>query len=135
MRSREKLFIATAAVEIGAGAFLLIAPALVIRFLLAVPKPSPEALVVGRVGGAGLLALGVDCWLSRRDRDSGSRDGLLYAMLTYNVGAFAVLAYAGSMQSMAGIVLWPAVVLHGVMAGWCVVNLPGNSTTLRRGPH
>jgi hypothetical protein len=127
MRSRERLFIATAAIEVGAGAFLLIAPALVIWFLLGVPKPSHEALVVGRVGGAGLLALGVDCWLSRRDRDSRSRSGLLYGMLTYNVSVCAVLAYAGSMQSMAGIVLWPAVVLHGVMAGWCAVNLPSGS--------
>jgi hypothetical protein len=134
MRSLENLFVATAAIEVGAGVSLLIAPALVIWLLLAVPKPSPEALVVGRVAGAGLLALGIDCWLSRRDRDSRSRDGLLYAMLTYNVGACAVLAYAGSMRSMAGIGLWPAVVLHAVMAGWCVVHLPGDSTTLRRGP-
>ena len=124
MRSRKRLFIATAAIEVGAGAILISAPALAIWFLLAVREPSREAIVVGRVCGAGLLALGIASWVARHDPWTQSQDGLLCGMLAYNIGACVVLAYAGSTQSMAGVVLWPAVALHAVMAGWCAVNLP-----------
>lgn len=123
MRSRKKLFIATAIIEVGAGLSLIIVPALVMWLLLAVREPSPEALIVGRVGGAGLLAIGIACWLACNDRDTRTQDGLLCGMLIYNVCVCAVLAYARSMLSMAGVALWPGVVLHAVMTSWCAVNL------------
>ncbi len=119
---------ATALIEVGAGLSLVSVPALVIWLLLGVREPSPEALVVGRVGGAGLLAIGVACWLARDDRGSRSQHGLLWAMLVYNVGACSVLAFAGSMLSLAGVVLWPVAGLHAVMAIWCAAAIgSGNS--------
>jgi hypothetical protein len=123
MRSQGKLFMATALIEAGTGLLLVTVPALVIALLLGVRPPSPEALIVGRVGGAGLLAIGVACWFAHDDRDSRSQYGLQWAMLVYNVGACAVLAFAGSMLSMTGVALWPAVGLHAVMAIWCALNL------------
>ena len=110
---------ATALIEVGAGMSLVSVPALAIGLLLGVREPSREALVVGRVGGAGLLAIGVACWLARDDRGSRSQRGLLWAMLVYNVGACTVLTYAGSMLSLAGVALWPAVGLHALMTVWC----------------
>jgi hypothetical protein len=123
MRSQGKLFIATAIIEVGAGLSLVSLPALAIGLLLGVREPSPEALIVGRVGGAALLAIGVACWLARDDRGGRSQHGLLWGMLIYNVGACAVLTFAGSMLRMAGVALWPGVVLHAAMAIWCAVNL------------
>ena len=123
MRSQRKLFIATAIIEVGTGLSLVCLPALVIWLLLGVGEPSPEALVVGRVGGAGLLAIGVACWLAHGDRGSRSQHGLLWGILSYNVGACVALAFAGSMMRMSGVALWPAVVLHAALTIWCAANL------------
>src|SRR5271157_6535718 len=123
MLSQRNLFITTALIEVGAGLSLLCLPTLVIWLLLAVGEPSPEALVVGRIGGAGLLAIGVACWLAHDDPGSRSQHGLLWGMLIYNVGACVVLAIAGSMMRVSGVALWPAVVLHAALTMWCVSNL------------
>ena len=48
-------------------------------------------------------------------------------MLIYDVAAAALLAYAGLVLNMVGLALWPAVVLHAALAGWCVVCLLGNT--------
>jgi hypothetical protein len=109
--------------EAGVGLSLLGLPALVIALLIGVRDPSPEALIVSRVCGSGLLALGVACWLARGDRGSPSQYGLLWAMLIYNIGTCIVLAYAGLALHMAGVALWPVVGLHAVMLVWCALNL------------
>jgi hypothetical protein len=119
---------ATALLEVVAGLSLLSVPGLAVGLLLGVREPSPEARVVGRVGGAGLLAIGVACWLARDDRGSRSQHSLLSAMLVYNVGACTVLAYAGAMLALAGVALWPTVGLHAVMTIWCLAAVgSGNS--------
>ena len=112
------LFTATALIEVGAGLSLIGLPALGIWLLLGVREPSPEALIVGRVCGAALLAIGVACWFARDDRVSPSQRGLLWAMLVYNIWVCAVLAFAGLVSQIAGVGLWPVVGLHGVMTIW-----------------
>lgn len=121
MHSKPKLFIATAIIEVGAGLVLICLPALAIWLLLGIGKPSPEALVVGRIFGTSLLAIGVVCWFA--PDDVRSQNGLGWGILTYNVGACTVLALSGWMMRMSGILLWPAVVLHAVMAIWCAAYL------------
>lgn len=123
MHSRKKLLITTAIIEVGAGLSLASVPALVIWLLLGIQEPSLEALIVGRVAGAGLLAIGTACWLASDDSGSASQHGLLWGVLIYNVGACAVLTWAGSMAPMAGIALWPAVALHALMTIWCAASL------------
>jgi hypothetical protein len=44
-------------------------------------------------------------------------------MLLYDVVAVAVLAFAGLGFGLHSVGLWPAVVLHAVMAVWCVACL------------
>jgi hypothetical protein len=44
-------------------------------------------------------------------------------MLLYNVGTVAVLTFAGIGLGLHGIALWPAVILHAVMAVWCIACL------------
>ena len=127
MRSQKNLFVATALIEVGAGLALVSLPALAIKVLLGVADPSPEALIVSRVGGAGILALAVACWLGRDDRGRGSQHGLLWAALVYNIGACSVLTLAGLGLSPAGVALWPVVALHGALTIWCALNLSGSA--------
>jgi hypothetical protein len=43
--------------------------------------------------------------------------------VVYNVGVVLVLATAGAVAGMRGVLLWPAVVLHTGLAVWCVIPL------------
>ena len=94
-------------------------PVLVIRLLLGA-EISGVAIPLGRVAGVALLGLGVACWLARGDTRSHAGRGLVIAMLVYNVGAVLILGAAGIQLPTPGIALWPAVILHSVMAVWCV---------------
>jgi hypothetical protein len=116
----------TAIIEAATGLALIAVPAIVVRLLLGA-EISGASMPLGRVAGAALLALGVACWLARDDTQSRTARGLVVAMLMYNIVATAVLAFAGVGLGLHGVALWPAVVLHAVMAVWCVA-------CLRRGP-
>jgi hypothetical protein len=119
---------ATAVIEFGAGLALLACPSASVALLLGAPLDAPAAMTVARVGGAGVLSLGVACWLARGDANSRAARGLVAAMLLYNVATVVILAYAGIGFGLSGVALWPGVALHAVMAVWCV-------ECLRRGSH
>ena len=106
---------------------MLWSPPLVARLLLGVPIDAPAALVVGRIAGAALLSLGGACWLARDDGPSRARRGLVAAMLLYNSVAVAVLASAGAGVRLVGVLMWPAVALHAVLAVWCIACLRSGS--------
>jgi hypothetical protein len=120
---RAWLLIGTAFIEVGTGLALLVVPSVPLALLLGVSVAVPEALLVGRVAGAALLALGVASWLGRDDRQGRAQLGLLTGLLIYDGVAAALLGYAGLGMSMAGTLLWPAVVLHTALAAWCLVCL------------
>ena len=105
------------------GLCLLLVPAVIFALLLGATQPAPEALFVGRIAGAGLLAIGVASWLAKNDHRTPAQLGLLIGVLMYNVAATVLLALAGTILKMAGIALWPAVVLHAALAVWCFVCL------------
>ena len=115
----KALLIVTAAAETATGLALAGVPSLVISLLLGGSLDTPAALVVARMTGAALISLGVACWLARNDCASRAARGPVGALLFYNAAAVAVLVYAGAGLGLRGIGLWPTVVLHGVMAGWC----------------
>jgi len=114
----KKLLVITAAIEAGTGLGVLIAPSVLTQTLLGASLEGPVALTVARVGGAGLLALGVACWLSRNDGRA-----LVLAMLFYNVAAVVILTYAALGFALSGIGLWPAIGLHTALAVWCAAAL------------
>jgi hypothetical protein len=120
---RKHLLLTTALLEAGVGLLLLVWPPVPIVLLLGVDQASPEALAIARVAGAALLALGVACWLGRNDQGRPAQQGLLLGVLIYDVGAAMILAYTGWFGNLAGIALWPGVVLHTALAGWCLVSL------------
>ncbi len=119
----SRLLKLTAIIEAATGLGLIAVPSVVVRLLLGSPLDTSAAVMLGRVAGAALLALGVACWLARDDTQSRAAKGLVVAMLIYNLVATAVLAFAGIGLRLHGVALWPAVVLHAVMAIWCIVCL------------
>jgi hypothetical protein len=114
----NRLLALTALIEAVTGLALLVVPAVVVRLLLGA-EISGVAIPLGRVAGAALLALGVACWLAGDDTKSRAGKGLVVAMFVYNAGAVIVLGAAGIQLPTVGIALWPAVILHAVMAVWC----------------
>jgi len=123
----KPLFIAIAAIEVVAGLALLSCPSFTVALLIGSGLDNSAAVTLGRVAGAALSALGLICWLARDDTHSRAAGGLVVTMLLYNVAVAAILAFAGLGFGLRGIALWPAVVLHTVMAVWC-------GACLRRGP-
>lgn len=120
----HKLLLAVTAIGEGAtGLLLLLLPSLVLALLLGVEAAPPIALVVARILGVALLAIGVACWHAWGDAGSRARAGLLAAVLWYDAGAAAVLVYAGTALGVAGVALWPAVVVHVLLAVWTIVCL------------
>ena len=119
----KNLLTVTAVLEAGTGVALVSIPSLVATLLLGSSLDAPVPLTVARVAGVALLALGVACWLARHDRQSRAAKGLVGAMALYNAAIVTVLLYAGIGLKLSGIGLWPVVVLHVVMAVWCIMLL------------
>src|SRR5438046_2217960 len=119
----KRLLKLTGIIETATGLGLVAVPSVVVRLLLGSPLGTSAAVVLARVAGAALLALGVACWLARDDTQSRATRGLVVAMLLYNLGAVIILGSAGLGSQSVGIALWPAVILHAVMAVWCVTSL------------
>jgi hypothetical protein len=118
------LYATTAVIELGAGIALLCLPSSAADLLLGAPLEVPAALAVARVGGIALLTLGVACWLARDDIHSPAARALVTAMVLYNLGVVLILGIAGIRSLPTRVVLWPgAVLLHVVMAAWCVMSL------------
>jgi small basic protein len=118
----KKLLTLTAVAEAATGVALMVVPSLVGRLLFGA-EFSGVAAVVGRFAGIALFALGIACWLARDDTQSRAARGLVAALLFYNVAVAALLAFAGLRLGLRGVMLWPVVVLHAVMAVWCIACL------------
>ena len=89
--------------EVATGGALLMVPSLVGQLLFGA-ELTGVAIIVARVTGIALLGLGVACW------PGTPRVG----MLIYSAAVTLYLAYVGIADG-AGILLWPAVVLHTIM--------------------
>jgi hypothetical protein len=113
----NRFLVATAAIEAAAGLSLVALPDVAVKLLLGA-EISGAAVPLGRVAGVALLALGLASWLARGHAASALT--VANAMLLYNCGVAAVLAMAG-VSGMTGVLLWPAVALHTVMAVWSIM--------------
>lgn len=90
--------------EAATGLALLVVPSLVGQLLLGQPLAG-ITIVLARVAGIALVALGVACW------PGPPRVG----MLVYGTGVALYLAYLGIAGGMSGVLLWPAVALHVIL--------------------
>jgi hypothetical protein len=114
----KKALLLAAISEAATGLALLIVPSLVGRLLLG-PELTGVAIPVARVLGIALIALGIACW------PGPPRMG----MLTYSAAVTLYLAYVGLVGGFAGILLWPAVVLHAVLTALLIRALTSDKET------
>jgi hypothetical protein len=91
--------------EAAMGVALLVAPALVGQLLLGA-ELTGMAVPVARVAGIALIGLGIACW------PGPPRVG----MLLYSAAVTLYLAYVGFVGEWSGMLLWPAVALHAILA-------------------
>ena len=104
-----------ASIEGLTGLALIADPAIVAGLLLGSDLSDPGK-VVGRCFGIALLGLALACWPGRQG--DGSDLSAWRGMLTYNPLIALYLGYLGAARNMRGALLWPAVVLHAVVAVW-----------------
>jgi hypothetical protein len=91
--------------EAATGMALVIVPALVGQLLLG-EELTNAAILVARVAGIALVALAIACWPGPP----------LIGMLFYSAVVTLYLAYVGFAGDLSGPLLWPAVVLHGILS-------------------
>jgi hypothetical protein len=113
LNTQGKVLVFATAVEIGTGLVLISSPAIVAAFLLGA-EVSGVGTPLGRCFGIALLALGLACWPDRQRTESVSP--AFRAMLTYNALIALYLAYLGTVGHLWGVLLWPGVGLHAVVA-------------------
>jgi hypothetical protein len=108
-----KWLLAVAAVlEAVTGTALMISPSIVARLLLGADVAGAGA-AVGRVAGLAMFSLGLACWPGR---DLASRLApALRALLTYNLLVACYLTFLGIGGQFVGVLLWPAVAIHGLL--------------------
>ena len=88
-------------------------------------------VAIGRIGGAGLLSLGIACWLARKTPTSPASVGVAWAYLAYNVVTCGTLVWAsvalggGSLPALGG------AVLHGVLGAAMLGALLGRGVNGR----
>jgi hypothetical protein len=116
--NRKLFLLVTAFVEAASGLCLLILPAVPFAILLGVEHATADATLVARIAGAALLAIGIASWIARSDALTPAQLGLLTGVFIYNVVVSMLLAFAGVLLEMIGILLWPAVALHAILAVW-----------------
>ena len=110
----RKILAFASVVEVGTGLALMVDPAIVVRMLLGA-EISPVGTLLGRCFGIALLSLGVACWPGRQQVASGSP--AVRAMLIYNALIALYLTYLGTAAHLGGVLLWPAIATHAVVAG------------------
>ncbi len=103
----KKVLTLAALAEDVTGLVLLLVPSFVGRLLFG-EELTGTGILAGRVTGIALIALGVACWPGPP----------MAGMLIYSAAVALYLAYVGFAGGMAGILLWPAVVLHLVLAAF-----------------
>ena len=101
----KKALIFAAVGEAATGLALLIVPSLVGQLLLG-EEFAGVAIPVARVAGIALIALGIACWPGPP----------LVGMLIYSAAVTLYLAYVGFAGGFVGVLLWPAVALHGALS-------------------
>jgi hypothetical protein len=101
----------SAAIEGATGLALIADPSFVVHLLLGAGL-SDSGIAVGRVGGFGLLSLGRACWPGGDDPTPHA----IWALFIYNLLAAPYLGYLRVEGGFVSYLLWPACVLHVLLA-------------------
>jgi hypothetical protein len=101
-------------VETVAGLGLIVDPAGGASALFGTSMEGP-GVVIGRLGGAGLLALGIASWIAGRTPMAPASIGVGWAYLVYNVLTCIILTWAGVVSGDARLPALGASLLHGLL--------------------
>src|SRR5215472_16218419 len=111
---RQRVVVGAAAwLEIIVGALFLTIPD-VLCVLLFGAKPEAVGVPLGRFAGIALIALGIACLPSG---DGRSRRNVVLGLFAFNAGVALLFACVGIVSALHGFLLWPAVILHTIIAG------------------
>lgn len=110
----SRILTAGGILETATGLALLAAPAATAFVLLRAPLEGVGP-IVARIGGGGLLAVGIACWFARNPPATPAGLGVARGFLAYNMVACVVLALACPPMP-GGIVALAAAVAHGLLA-------------------
>jgi hypothetical protein len=110
-----------AVLEIPVGLGLLAMPSPLVALLLGAPL-SGAGLVVARLAGGGLFALGIACWFARSTPTLRASLGVAGALLSYNIIACVTLVLAPPGPASRALSLGAAV-LHGLLAAGLLAAL------------
>jgi hypothetical protein len=110
---KSRLLVIASSSEVATGIVLLVYPPIVIKLLFGA-EIIGAGLVLSRIAGIALIGLGVACW-----PPAGASRAIL-GLLSYSALAMLYLWYLGIAGNFAGILLWPAVVVHAVLTGLLV---------------
>ncbi len=102
--AKTALFVAASA-EAATGVALLVTPSLISQLLLGEPLAG-TALQLARVTGIALIGLAIAC----------SSLSSSVGMFVYSTGVGLYLAYLGLSENAGGLLLWPAVAAHLLLA-------------------
>jgi hypothetical protein len=120
MKMQRPLLTIAALLECLAGVGLIWLPGPTISLLLGV-EPHNDGLMIARIGGVALFALGIACWGARADTGGAAVNGTLNAIGVYNAGAGLLLTIFAVTGKADGSVTLLAGVLHlGLAAGFAV---------------
>ena len=100
----KKLLVFGAVSEALTGLILLVYPPIVLRLLFD-SEIGGAGVLMSRIAGIALIALGVACWPDR------NMFRAFFGMLTYSLLAMLYLVYVG-VNGGVGILLWPLVAVH-----------------------
>jgi hypothetical protein len=118
MRTVKSVLAFAAVSEIATGVALLLAPSLVGQWLFGADLVG-ISVTIARLAGIALIGLGVACWPGTP----------LLGMATYSVAAALYLAYVGYSDGPSGMLLWPAVIAHVVLAALLSLGVSRGKST------
>ena len=122
-KTLNTLLLTISAAETLVGVALALFPSLLTSLLFGSRLDAPVGILVARVAGSALLAMGIACWLARDNSESRAAAGLIMALLFYDAAVVVIFLYARLGAGLWGIGLWPAVVLHSGLGVWSVLCL------------
>jgi hypothetical protein len=102
---------AAAWLEIVVGAAFFTVPDIPCQLLFAA-KPEGVGIVLARFAGVGLFALGIACL----PKATGSHRSAVFGLFVFNFAVAILFGWVGVVTNFVGVLLWPVVVLHAVIA-------------------
>ncbi len=119
----KTLLLVAAIIEAPLGFVLIVIPSLAMSLFLGSPLSTAAEATLARSFGIALLALGLASWWAHRENQTGAARGLVAALLVYNAAIATLLSSIPFGSPATGMALWPAVLLHVVLAIWCIACL------------